>query len=355
MPTLALSMIVKNAERDLRECLESVRGAVSEIVIADTGSTDSSIAIARDAGARVISIAWNDDFAKARNLSLDEVRSDWVLILDADERLDPAAIKALPELMTEPGIAGYQITIRNYLPDTHRNIWDRPSKPNDGRFSPARQYPAYVDHENIRLFPRHPDIYFIGRVHETVGWRIRNTHGKIGAANFYIHHFGLTCDKETLARKVAFYRNLGRLKLADMPDNAQAHFEAGIVELEDLDRPIEALPYLQHACELNPKFGVAWFFLAKAQFRVGKYWEVLRSLREAESAGYIAAAAAELAGDVNYILEHYDDAAVSYSWALRRTGGSAALETKVNLAKSRADKVTSDPRGLREAHVETAP
>ena len=335
-------MIVKNAERDLPECLASVRGAVDEIVIADTGSLmDSSIAIAREAGARVISIGWSDDFAKARNLSLNEVRSDWVLILDADERLDPAAIRALPELMTEPGIAGYQVTIRNYLLDPQQSIWDQRSKPNDGRFAPARKYPAYFDHENIRLFRRHPEIHFTGRVHESVGWRIRETHGKIGAMNFHIHHFGLACSNEKLARKIALYRDLGRLKLADTPDNAQAHLEVGIAELMDLGNPADALPNLQRACELNPKFGMAWFFVAKAQFLTGKYLEVLRSLRKAESVGYITAATAELAGDVTYILKLHDEAAISYRKALRRTAGSAVPE-KIALADSKAREIAPD-------------
>ncbi len=96
MPTLALSMIVKNGERDLPDCLASVRGVVDEIVVADTGSSDASIEIARAAGARVISIPWENDFAKARNLSLAEVTSDWLLLLDADERLDAGAPTLLP-------------------------------------------------------------------------------------------------------------------------------------------------------------------------------------------------------------------------------------------------------------------
>ena len=98
MPTLALSMIVKNGERDLPDCLESVRGVVDEIVVADTGSSDASIEIARrrTPGAKVLSIPWENDFAKARNLSLAEVTSDWVLMLDADERLDPGAAGRRP-------------------------------------------------------------------------------------------------------------------------------------------------------------------------------------------------------------------------------------------------------------------
>jgi glycosyltransferase involved in cell wall biosynthesis len=69
MPTLALSMIVRNAERDLPPCIESVRGAVNEIVIADTGSTDKTLEIAAALGTRVISIPWEDDFARERMTS----------------------------------------------------------------------------------------------------------------------------------------------------------------------------------------------------------------------------------------------------------------------------------------------
>src|ERR1700686_2903395 len=88
---LALSMIVRNGEQDLAHCLESVRGIVDEIVVADTGSTDSSIAIARQFGARVINIPWTNDFAAARNAALAPVHAEWVLVLDADEQLDEQA------------------------------------------------------------------------------------------------------------------------------------------------------------------------------------------------------------------------------------------------------------------------
>src|SRR5271156_4057529 len=114
-PTLALSMIVKNAERDLPGCLASVHGVVNEIVVADTGSSDSSMEIAVRAGAKVLSIPWENDFAKARNRSLAQVHADWVLMLDADEHLDPAASSLLPALLFKKEIAGYQVPIRNYV------------------------------------------------------------------------------------------------------------------------------------------------------------------------------------------------------------------------------------------------
>src|SRR4029077_4051283 len=107
MPTLAISMIVRDAERDLPSCIESVRGIADEIVIADTGSTDNTIELARSLGARVFSIPWENDFARARNLSRAEVKTDWVLSLDADERLDPAAARRLPPLLANRKARAY--------------------------------------------------------------------------------------------------------------------------------------------------------------------------------------------------------------------------------------------------------
>jgi len=86
-PKLSLAMIVKNESRCLARCLQSVKGIVDEIVIADTGSTDDTPKIARDFGAKVSNFGWVDDFAAARNFSIAQSMGDWILILDADEWL----------------------------------------------------------------------------------------------------------------------------------------------------------------------------------------------------------------------------------------------------------------------------
>jgi hypothetical protein len=349
MPTLALSMIVKNAERDLPACLASVKDVVTEMVVADTGSTDSSPEIARQAGAQVFPIPWENDFAKARNLSLAHVTSDWVLMLDADEQLDPAASSVLPSLLSKKDIAAYQVPIRNYLVSLDKKVWDRPARPNDSTYAAARPYPAYVEHENVRLFRRDPEIYFTGRVHETVGYRVRETGRKLATAPFCIHHFGMLVDDSVMAKKLLFYRDLGRLKLAETPNDAQAHLEIGIVELENLGNVAEALRYFERACALNPRFGVAWFFAGKSQFRLGHYPDALRSLRRAEAAGHTTAAVAELAGDVNYNLGDYQAARASYSHALKRDPASPALQSKLGLAEVRTGKPASGVARIRRA------
>lgn len=86
MATLALCMIVKDEQNNLPNTLESVKALVDEIVILDTGSTDSTVQIAKSYGAKVREgFPWSDDFALARNEALEMVQSDWVLVLDADE------------------------------------------------------------------------------------------------------------------------------------------------------------------------------------------------------------------------------------------------------------------------------
>jgi Flp pilus assembly protein TadD len=101
-PTLSLSMIVRDEAARLEACLASVADFVDEMVVVDTGSRDDSVAIARRLGATVHTMTWPGDFAPARNHALQNVRGDWVLVLDADERLRPEAREPLRRLMAEP-------------------------------------------------------------------------------------------------------------------------------------------------------------------------------------------------------------------------------------------------------------
>lgn len=87
MKTLNLVMIVKNEERCLARCLESVKNLVDDIIIADTGSSDSTKEIALSFGAKIFGYVWKNDFSDARNFALSKSDSDWNLILDADEYL----------------------------------------------------------------------------------------------------------------------------------------------------------------------------------------------------------------------------------------------------------------------------
>src|SRR3970282_436386 len=84
----SLGMIVRNSEKTLAQCLESVAPHVDEIVIGLGGeSTDSTEEIARKFTDKVFQLEWNDDFSEARNQVLSKITGDYYLWLDADDEL----------------------------------------------------------------------------------------------------------------------------------------------------------------------------------------------------------------------------------------------------------------------------
>ena len=101
---LSLSMIVRDEAAQIEDCLRSVQGFADELVVVDTGSSDDTAARAQALGARVEQIPWPGDFAPARNQALQWVSGDWVLVLDADERLRPEAWAPLRALMAQPDV-----------------------------------------------------------------------------------------------------------------------------------------------------------------------------------------------------------------------------------------------------------
>jgi glycosyltransferase involved in cell wall biosynthesis len=353
MPTLALSMIVRDEEQTLPTCLESVKDLVDEIVIADTGSTDGTVEVAKRFGARYFSIPWENDFARARNRALEEVRSDWVLALDADERVDEKAKQSLPRLLKASAIDGYMVTILDYLLDVNAKVWDFPAKANRSGLEAARHFPAYVEHVNVRLFRRRPQIYFVGCVHESVGPRILKLGGVLGKADFVVHHFGLITDAATRTRKNYLYRQLGQKKVQEIPDNAQAHLELGLGEL-DFNNNEEALKSLRAACRLDPRLGTAWSFQGLALVRLGRPAEALEALERAKSLCGNSAALAETEGDAHYNLQDFDAARRCYKRALNVLEQAPSVESKLGLAEVRLGRTRAGLKRLRHA-VEQAP
>src|SRR5262245_11824182 len=152
MSTLSLCMIVKNEAAHLARCLDAVSPMVDEIVIADTGSTDDTVSIARGYTPHVLTFAWCDDFSAARNFVLERATGDWILSLDADETIatkDHARIRASIARADLDAIESEQ---RHYLVDGTVVGW----KPGPGGYDEGRAYPGYFDVSCRRLFRRGP-------------------------------------------------------------------------------------------------------------------------------------------------------------------------------------------------------
>ncbi|MSR75671.1 MAG: glycosyltransferase family 2 protein [Planctomycetes bacterium] len=113
MPRLSLCMIVRDEQERLGRCLAAARPYVDEIVVVDTGSKDDTRNIALAHGAHVIEYTWQDDFAAARNASMEAASGDWLLFLDADEVLSPEAGASLRKLLTRKRVLGAFIPLRD--------------------------------------------------------------------------------------------------------------------------------------------------------------------------------------------------------------------------------------------------
>ena len=78
-------LITKNEAENILRCLESLREIADEVIVVDTGSKDNTKELALNHGAKVYHFQWDNNFSNARNFALDQINSDWVIFLDADE------------------------------------------------------------------------------------------------------------------------------------------------------------------------------------------------------------------------------------------------------------------------------
>lgn len=143
-PKISACLIVRDEAHSLPSCFQSLSGAVDEIVVVDTGSTDNTIAIAEAGGARVVKRVWHGDFAAARNQALDMASGEWVLSIDADETLTPESVDALRIATGESDAPlGYSVGL-------------------------SMTAGAGPWHALPRLFQRLPSVAWQGRIHESV-------------------------------------------------------------------------------------------------------------------------------------------------------------------------------------------
>jgi tetratricopeptide (TPR) repeat protein len=350
MPSVGLSMIVKNGGETLRPCLESVRGLVEQIVIADTGSSDNTGDIARAFQANIIAVPWENDFSKARNAALEPVTTDWVLVLDADEELDRDGMKNIPGLLKAADVGGYVTPIRNYVNLRFSRGWDRISVPNDGRHPRAKHAPAYFTHENCRLFRRHPNIYFTGRVHELVENQISALGYRLPSANFCIHHFGQLNEEKVRDGKAVLYHELLRLRVREHPQDPLGWLLLGLQEYEVAKNHLEGLRCLARCLELEPRAMEAWLFTGMIFVDLGKYQEALTALEQDRREGKVTALREQVKGDAFHGLGRFAEARQAYRRALKWMGVEDPLiESKLGYTEVKAGRKNTGLAKLRRA------
>ena len=207
-PRLSVCLITRNEEDFIERCLQSVRDVAWQVVVVDTGSTDRTREIARGLGAEIHEFKWCDDFSAARNVALEHVRGDWVLVLDADEELTVEGREALrSEMLAERTIA-YRLPIVDV------------GKEDEGY--------SYVP----RLFRNAPGLFYVGRIHEQVFSSLEVRRKQWGLENrlskTLLRHHGYT--PEIVAERNKIARNLQLLELAieEMPEEPNLLMNYGL-------------------------------------------------------------------------------------------------------------------------------
>lgn len=274
MPTLSVVMIIKNEEKWLKTCLDSVKHIADEIVITDTGSDDKSLEIAQQFGAKIFHIEWKDDFAWARNESLKPATGDWLLLIDADEILAPEGAIQIRNIVDNNGggINAFDLIQANYCSDI--GSWRWKPVPKDAPL--ANGNPGYVASPLTRLFRNHMGYEFRGCVHETINTSIFEKGHRIESTNIIIHHYGLELGDYS-RQKSAKYLSLCRKKVKQTPEDAKSWLDLAtrLVPESCLE---EACKAAQNALRLSPSLPDAVFTLTNIYLQQANWQDARRTI-----------------------------------------------------------------------------
>ncbi|MBK7090981.1 MAG: tetratricopeptide repeat protein [bacterium] len=198
--TISLCMIVKNEEALLGQCLTSARGLVNEIIVVDTGSTDGTVAIAEQFGARVYHHPWQNDFSLHRNQSLEYATGDWILILDADEELRQEDIAKLKQATRVPDMNVLSLSVHN-------------------KHVASGEITSFLP--SVRMWRRKLNVRYEGIVHNELRLPVDEPILRVDAG---IIHYGYGLDWELMKKKIARSKALLHKQLEENPNNYFANF-----------------------------------------------------------------------------------------------------------------------------------
>ncbi len=214
---LSVCLITKNEEASLPRALKSVQGVADEIVVADTGSKDRTLEVAKNFGAVTCEFPWCDDFSAARNFAVSHAKGDWIFWLDADEELLAESVDELRSSIARDDALAFFVRRQDLKRADDLNY--------------------YTMMWQLRLFRRREDLIFRGRCHPDFHPPIGEVEDKTGMRVFEstitMRHYGYVA--EMAPAKLRRGARLLELELRDRPGQIYYLIEFGrtLLMLED--------------------------------------------------------------------------------------------------------------------------
>ena len=292
-PSLSLCMIVKNEQAALPRCLDSVRGLADEVIVVDTGSTDATREIAARYDAKLVSFDFRTvDFASARNHALTQASGQWILVLDADERLTPDGAPLIRGLIAGGDRAGYYLERLN-------------SQPGAGGATP--------DHV-VRLFPNHPAFRFRGRVHETIDASILAAGARLIRTDIRIEH-DFASDPEARRKRNLWYIEILNEEIAANPSDDS--------RLDFLAAEYHQLGMFEKAAEIAERVACLRPLDPQAHVHAGIYHLLYKVDRSRAKADFLAALTLRPGhAEARSFLQFMEEQEVAHASGLRRREAS---------------------------------
>ncbi|WP_407307286.1 tetratricopeptide repeat protein [Desulfosporosinus sp. SB140] len=207
-PVLSICMMVKNEEKNIERCLQSLQPLMqvisSELIIVDTGSSDRTVEIANQFTDKVLFHMWNNNFSEMRNITISYATGQWVLIIDADEEIETAdALISFIKACPDSRIGSATILVKNIT-------------------NGLSGY--YTTSVSPRLFRRNKHFYYRGVVHNEPFFQ-----GGIAHLESSIIHYGyIANDKELMEGKFQRTSTLLQAELEKNPENIYYRYQLSI-------------------------------------------------------------------------------------------------------------------------------
>lgn len=224
MKTLSVCMIVRNEEDTLGNILGDVKHFADEKIVVDTGSGDGTRGIALDYGAKVLDYPWHDNFSAARNYSIDQATGDYIVILDADDRLNEKSVERILKWRESLNGSVYAFQISNDDEEGRTHIFNQ-----------------------VRAFPNRPDLRYEGWVHNTIDPAVEKAGLKTVPTRILVVHSGYA-DEATVRAKHERTLNILEKEVIEKPESDRVHCYLGAL-YEQYGRYQEAWPHLWKALQ----------------------------------------------------------------------------------------------------------